>query len=242
MDNWINPADVSAFNSAVRSVESYGAAKRGAIGVLERTIAAKDQVGLEDHEIFAAMARVSPQRSGLRWLCRLLATLTEYLGSWGALLLISFALVNAVKTLVENAGAGFTALRKWVVNNPFAAGGTLLGAAGVAGLLLKRDDEMMYDDTPLAKTLQSAISSVIPLPISAAIMTINAASGKESADPITREGGGEAALANEPGYTPPSNGGSANFIQGRRDAYDAFDSFDARDARDESWESGSIGS
>lgn len=159
MPDYITPADISALNSAVVSNEAYGAAKRGAEGILERISASRESAGLSDSDIFHAISRGANNKSGLHWLTKLMGTLTEYLGSWGTLVLIGVSFVATLIMLKQNAKHIWTTITTFMTKHPLVT--AALGAAGGFGLsYLMKDD---VDDA--ADAIIDITIATLPAPV-----------------------------------------------------------------------------
>jgi hypothetical protein len=249
MADYVSPSDLAALNAAVKTTEASTSAKRAALAVLERIASSREAAGLEDHELFAAIARGSSKKSGLHWLCRLNGTLVEYLTSWGTLVLFSVSLISTLVVIKQNAKRVWGMFTDFVTKHPFVTAGLGFGLGVGAGMLLKDGEEEAACDV-----LSGAVRASLPGPIAAVVggMTDTIAKGDtRNAAPITSVGGpiqgniNPANVVNIPqGMSVGSifTGGSLS-IPPKPDAYDARDAYDAYDARDEQSDefSGNIG-
>jgi len=165
MSDYITPADLSAVNSAVQATESYHAAKRGAEGIIERLSASRDAAGLSDSDIYNALSRGASNKSGFHWLNRMLGILTEYLGSWGTLVLIAISFLATFALIKQNAASIWSEISSFFKNHPLLVG--FIGGAALSGgaAYMLRD----ADSDTAADALTSAVTSTLPLPLVAAI-------------------------------------------------------------------------
>jgi len=159
MPDYITPADVSAFNAAAQAAEGYNAAKRGGLGQIQRNVAACPAAGIADWEIFKSMAEGAPERSGLRYLCLLLSKLTEYLGSWGTLVLLAVSFVSTLVMLKQNAKHIWTTITTFVTKHPLITAAIAGGIGAGAGYMLKDDVDDAVDG------LTEVALSALPGPI-----------------------------------------------------------------------------
>jgi hypothetical protein len=244
-DNY-NQSDIFAFNQSVRAVEGAASASRGGRATFERAAMGVSTSGMHDYEVFQAIARGAPKTSGLHWLCRINGVLSEYLGSWGAVAFLGIAVVGAIVALKQNASTVWNAIRRFVSENPLAAGGIGLGIGAGVGYLLARD-EYAYNAAPgssqaadaAVATLETAVSTMLPVPVLLL--------AKSLTSPTTSY------AASAPAAAAPESTGGASYGSARSallsnvaDAYDAYDAYDslsqsdAYDAKDDDL-SGNIG-